>query len=138
MEREQVSTSQAEDERYVFMNDGSRNLQLSHATGCHDLAADAVLHPLFAPPIHRRDLLSADEHREVEVIAAGEAGHAAATEFLPLFHAVADLDADRRQVPIQRLHAEAVIDDDAVAVDTQVRRVDDRAGAARRQPGRWR
>ena len=48
------------------------------------LRQHAVLHPLLAPPIDRCDLLSADQHREVQVIAAGEAGHAAAPEFLPL------------------------------------------------------
>ena len=83
------------------MKDGSRNLQLSHATGCHDLAADAVLEPLFAPPIDWCDLLSTDEHREVEVIPAGEASHSASTEFGPFFHAIADFHANRRQVPIQ-------------------------------------
>src|SRR5688572_14414541 len=92
-----------------------------------DLAEDAVLHPLLAPPVHRRHLLAADEHREVEVVAAGQPGHAAAPDHLPLFDAVAHLRVDRRQMPVERLNTHAVVDDHAVAVDAQIGGVHDDA-----------
>ena len=46
---------------------------------------------------------------------------------LSLFDLVAHLDADRRQMAVERLHAEAVVDDHAVAVDAQIRGMDNDA-----------
>src|SRR5262245_30072624 len=100
---------------------------LSHAARGLDFTEHAVLEPLRAPPVHRRDLLAAHEHREMQVIATGEAGHAAAPDLLSLLHHVADLDENRREVSVERLDTEAVIDHDAVPVDAEVCRVHDAA-----------
>ena len=43
------------------------------------------------------------------------------------FDGVADFHVERRQVPVQRLHAEAVIDEDPVPIDPQPTRVQHRA-----------
>ena len=56
------------------------------APGLAELAQHAVLDPLRAPPVDRRDGVAAEQHREVQVVAAGEAGGAAAAERLPLLH----------------------------------------------------
>ena len=45
-----------------------------------ELAQDAVLNPLRAPPIDRRDRVAAEQHREVQVVAARETRCAAAPE----------------------------------------------------------
>jgi hypothetical protein len=101
------------------------------APGLYDLANHAVLHPLRAPPVERCDLLSAHQHREVEVIAAGETRHAAAAELLPFLHLVADFHRKRRQVPVERLDAHSVVDHHAVAVDAQIRGVNHRPALRR-------
>jgi hypothetical protein len=41
------------------------------------LAHDPVLDPLRAPPVDRCDRMSGQQHREMQMIAAGEAGLAA-------------------------------------------------------------
>jgi hypothetical protein len=64
----------------------------------------------------------------VQVVAARQAGRVAAADHLSASHAVADLDVERHQVPVERLHAEAMIDDDAVTVDAEPAGVDDGAG----------
>src|SRR5262245_23930589 len=56
-----------------------------------DLPQHAVLEPLLAPPVHRRHLLPAHEHREVEMVAPGQPGHPAAADHLPFFDLVAHL-----------------------------------------------
>ena len=73
----------------------------------------------------------------MQVVAARQPGHAAAADLLTLFDLVADLDANRRQVAVERLHAEAVVDDDAVAVDAQVAGVDDDAALRGDDRARW-
>src|SRR5688572_5825373 len=95
--------------------------------GSHDLAEHAVLHPLRAPPVDRRHLFAADEHREMQMVAAGESGHAAAADLLSLVDSLPDLDVDGRQMSVQRLHAKTMVDDDAVAVDTEVAGMHDHA-----------
>ena len=69
--------------------------------------------------------------REVQVIAAGQAGRVAAADLLAAGHRVADLDVERHQVAVERLHAQAVVDDHAVAVDAEPAGVDDGAGGRR-------
>src|SRR6476660_2552265 len=83
------------------------------------LALHPVGNPMRIPPFNRRHHPAADEHREVQVIAAGKTGHAAASDRLPARHLVADFDVERREVPVQRLHSHPVIDDDAVAVNAE-------------------
>ena len=74
------------------------------------------------------------QHREVQVIAAGQSGGAGAAKLLALRHRIADLHADRRQVRVERLHAEAVIEDHAVAVDAEEVGVDARRRRSTRAP----
>ena len=45
---------------------------------------------------------------------------AAAAEHLFLFHVLSGLDVQRREVSVERLHAEAVVDDHAVAVNAEL------------------
>src|SRR5262245_12164145 len=77
------SAAQASRRTTECMND-SRIFNFTTRPGGHDFAQHAILHPLRAPPVHRRHLLTADEHREVEMIAAGQPGHAAAAELVSL------------------------------------------------------
>ena len=79
-----------------------------------------VLEPLRAPPVDRRHLLSAYQHREMQVVPAGEPRHAAPANLCPFFDFVTDFDPDRRQVTVERLDTKAMIDDHAVTVDAQV------------------
>ena len=74
------------------------------------------------PPLHRIHLHAADEHREVQVVAAGQPGRARAAERLALVDRVAFLHVDRREVRVERLHAQAVVEDHAVAVDAEIGR----------------
>ena len=64
------------------------------------------------------------------MIAAGQPGHAAPPDLLFLLTVSPDLDANRRQVAVERLHAHAVVEDDAVAVDAERRRVEHLAAFA--------
>ena len=43
-------------------------------SGLPKLAQHAILHPLLAPPVDRGHRVPAEQHREVQVIAAGQAG----------------------------------------------------------------
>ena len=56
----------------------------------------------------------------MEMVAAGEPGHAAASELGAGGHGIAGPHADGRQVRVERLQAQAVVDDHAVAVDAEV------------------
>ena len=64
----------------------------------------------------------------MQVVADGEPGRAAAAQLLTLGDLVTDLRLDRREVRVERLQAEAVIDDDRVAVDRERSREGDDAG----------
>src|SRR6185295_10383394 len=98
-----------------------RNCSLCHAAaGFHDLAEHAVLHPFHVPPFHRIDRRSVDEHGEVQMVARGEPRHPASSNDLSLVHLVANLHTDGRQVTVERLHTETMVDDYAVAVDPKV------------------
>src|SRR5215831_18399727 len=72
--------------------------------------------------------MASDEHREVQVISACEAGHAASTDRLTLGHRVPGLDVEGRKMTVKRLHAHAVVDDHAIAVNAEIARVHDRTG----------
>ena len=50
--------------------------------GLANLAQHAVLHPVRVPPLDRVHGVAVHEHREMQVVAAGEPGHAAAAERL--------------------------------------------------------
>src|SRR5438105_108215 len=52
---------------------------------------DPVRNPVRIPPSHRVDHASADEHREMQMIAAGQAGRVAAADRLAARHLVADI-----------------------------------------------
>src|SRR5262245_31454854 len=120
------ATRQARAAKDAVMS-GYSDPRLSHAACRRDLAQHAVLHPLLAPPVDRRHLLTADQHREVEVVAAGEPRHPAAADLLAFLHLVAHLDADRREVGVERLHTETVVEHHTVAVDPEVGGVHHRA-----------
>ena len=67
----------------------------------------------------------------MQVVARREPGHSASSEGLAFLDPITDLHADGRHVPVERLHAKPVIDDDAVAVDAQERGVHDRPALRR-------
>ena len=50
------------------------------------------------PPIHRVDRVPANEHGEVQVIAAGQTRHSTSSERLPLDDRIADLDVNRDEL----------------------------------------
>src|SRR5262245_52765502 len=84
-----------------------------------ELSIDAVLDPVRIPPVDGRDHASTDEHREVKVIAAGEAGRVAEADRLPARYLVAGFYIERHKMSVQRLHAHAVIENDRVAVNPE-------------------
>src|SRR5687767_8068759 len=92
-----------------------------------ELARYAVLDPLRAPPVDRRDRSPAQQHREMQMITAGESGRSAASKLLVHPHAVAALHADGREVRVQRLQTHAMIDDHAVSVNAEVPGMNHRA-----------
>ena len=96
-----------------------------------ELPLHPILNPVRVPPLDRVDHPPSHQHREVQVVAAGEPRGVAPADLLSAHDAIADLDVERHQVPVQGLHAQAVIDDHAVAVDAKPARVDDRAGVGR-------
>src|SRR5262245_43191819 len=108
--------------------------------GLHHLPEHAILHPLRVPPLDGVHRAPVDQHREMQMVAAGEPGHAAAADRLSLLDAIPGLDVHRREVAIKRLDAEAMVDDDAVAVDAEVVRVhhDAALGRGDRNIGRHR
>src|SRR6266545_7998680 len=59
-------------------------------TGVLQRLADAIADPLQVPPLHRRHRHAADQRLEVDVIADGQPGGAAAPELLSLGDGVAD------------------------------------------------
>ena len=89
------------------------------------------------PTTPRGHHVAVDEHREVQVVAAGEARHAAPADDLPLVHLVARLHRELRQVSVERLDAHAVVDHHGVAVDAEFRREDDLAGVGRTTGAFW-
>src|SRR6267142_3283435 len=121
-------------------SDGSRGLVVgdgAHAgdlreTGFLQRAIDAVPDPLRVPPLERRDRDAGDEHLEVQVIADGQACRARASHLLALGHPVADLHLDRRQVRVERLQPEPVVEDHGVAVDRERAGEGDDAGVGGR------
>src|SRR6266704_2732273 len=84
------------------------------------LAAYPVLDPVVVPPFHWIDLHAVHLHAEVQMIAAGEPGRPAAAQALALLHHVSRLYADRAHVAVDRLQPVAVIEHDAIPVDSQV------------------
>ena len=83
---------------------------------------DVIGDPFRVPPLDRIDVGVADQRREVQVVAAGEAGRAGEAEPLAALDARARLDVDARQVAVERGEPEAVVEHDAVAVDPEIAR----------------
>src|SRR5262245_5378699 len=105
-----------------------RRLETAHVDPSRlQRAADAIANPLRIPPFDRRDRHAVDQDFVVQVIAEGETGRAAAPELLTLGDGVAELDRDGREVAVERLQAEAVVEDHGIAVDGERSRVDDDA-----------
>src|SRR4051794_2704352 len=75
-----------------FCSSGSRGARRRH------FAPDTVLDPMAVPPFDGVHLGAVHLHGEMQVIASGKAGVAAAPHLLPLFHRVADLHTDVAQV----------------------------------------
>ncbi len=86
-----------------------------------------VFDPVGVPPFLGVDLDAVELHGEVDVIAAGHAGHAAEAHGLAAFDGVSDFDVDAAEVAVDGVQAVAVVDDDAVAVDAEGGGVDDDA-----------
>src|SRR5690606_35099881 len=66
-----------------------------------ELPDDPVLYPMPIPPFDGVHGLALEEHRVVQVIAAGEAGDARAADFGAAFDGVADVGRDRREVAVE-------------------------------------
>ena len=86
-----------------------------------------VLNPVRIPPFLGIDLHAIELHGEMDVVAAGHAGHAALAHDLATLHHVALVHVDVAHVAVDGLQAVAVVDHNAVAVDAQRRGLDDAA-----------
>src|SRR5204862_1379221 len=78
---------------------------------------DPVAHPLRIPPLEGRHRDAVHEYLVVQVVADGEAGRTRVAELLLLVDGVAHLDVERREVAVERLEPESVVEHDGVAVD---------------------
>ena len=72
------------------------------------------------PTTRRHSPVAADQHREMQMVASRQACCAAAPELPSLFHAIARLHIDGREMRAQRLDSESMVDDHAVAVDAEI------------------
>src|SRR5271165_4330238 len=70
--------------------------------GAH-FAQDTVFDPVRVPPFDRVDLYAIHLHREVEMVAAGEAGRSGLADGLPLLDHVAFPDQKFAQVAVDGL-----------------------------------
>ena len=70
-----------------------------------------------------------DQHREVQVIARGEAGHARAAERFALAHALSGRHSDLGEMRVERREPQAMVEHDHVAVDAVLAGEQDLAGA---------
>src|SRR5579871_4652049 len=86
-----------------------------------DAAMDVILDPVFVPPLDRIHLDTVDLHREMQMIAASQSCGTGLSHALTTFHQVTFLDGELAQVPVNRLKTIAVIDDDAVSINSQRR-----------------
>src|SRR5437764_10617493 len=86
-----------------------------------DATGNVVLDPVRIPPFPGIDLHTFELHAEVDVVASGHTRHTALAHHLPALHRVAFVNVDLAQMAIDRLQAVAVVDDDAVAVDSERR-----------------
>lgn len=96
-----------------------------------ELGIDIVVDPLLIPPLHRQNGDPVQIDAIVQMIASGQAGLAGLADDLPLLDRIADLDVDGTQVTIKRKEPKAVIQDDGVAVNTQVPGEGDSAAVGR-------
>src|SRR5947207_4058747 len=83
------------------------------------LPVNPVADPMRIPPVDRIRRAPADEHGEVQVVAAREPRHPAPPERLSLGDQVANLHVDRREMPVQRSDAHPVVEDHAGSVDPE-------------------
>src|SRR6266571_5187071 len=91
----------------------------------HKLRFDAVVNPVRVPPFGGIDRNPVEQHREVEMVAAGKARLAALADLLPPTDAFASLHFDGAQVPVERLQSAAVVKEDGVPEDSKEVRQDD-------------
>src|SRR5439155_9420547 len=73
--------------------------------------ADVVTDPLGVPPLERRHRHAVHEHLEVEVVPDREPRGPGAPELPALLDRVADLHPEAREVRVECLEAEAVVQD---------------------------
>src|SRR5258706_11223670 len=81
--------------------------------------ADVVADPLGVPPLERRDRRAVDQHLVVEVITHRQAGRAGPRDLLTFLDGVADLHGRAREMGVERLQTEPVVDHHRVAVDRE-------------------
>src|SRR5471030_2298706 len=85
-----------------------------------ELGTDIVVDPLLIPPLHRQHGDPVQIDSKVQMIAGGQAGLAGLADDLPLLDRIAGLDVDGTQVTIKRMQPKAVIQNDGIAVNTQI------------------
>src|SRR5579863_6620138 len=88
---------------------------------CIDALGDVVLDPMRIPPFLGIDLHAVKLHGEMDMVAAGHAGHAALAHDLAASDQVALMHVEVAHVAVNGLQAIAVIEHNAVAVDAQRR-----------------
>jgi len=69
--------------------------ELTGGAGVSDFSQDTVFKPMLIPPLHGIHRHTLQQNREVQVVAAREAGGARSAKFLAFDHRVTDLRADR-------------------------------------------
>src|SRR5271163_3381960 len=80
---------------------------------------DVVFNPVSVPPFFGVDLDAVELHAEVDVVAAGHPRLTALAHDLAALHQVALMHRDLAQVAVDTLQPIAVIDDDAISVNSQ-------------------
>src|SRR5690348_1378224 len=87
-------------------------------------ARDVILDPVRVPPLFRVNLDAFQLHAEMNVVASCHAGHSTFSHYLSAFDRITLMDVDLAQMAIDGLQTEAVVDHDAVAVNSQRSRID--------------
>jgi len=100
---------------------------LGRTKGLVPFVGEIVGYPVLVKPFPRLNFYSVNEDAEVQVVAAGHAGCAGIADDLPFGHVIANRNTYAAQVRIEALQSEAVVDDNALAVNAELIGEDDGA-----------
>src|SRR5262245_24223509 len=92
-----------------------------------ELGFEVFLDPALVKPLRRIDEGARGQHREVQMVATGEAGRTRAAERLALRDGLALFDGDLGEMSVQAEESHAVVDEDHAPVDAELVREHDHA-----------